>query len=691
MAGANSNIQLAGLDFNDIKTNLKTFLQSQDTFKDYNFEGAGLSVLLDILAYNTQYNAFYLNMIGNEMFLDTALQRSSAISHAKLLNYTPRSMRSPEATVNIIVSGVVANSLTLYAGTNFLSESVDSVNYNFVTTDTTTATANALTGIVSFNDVTLKQGISTTYSYTVNSTTNPTFTFELPDSNIDTNTLRITVQQSSSNSFYDIYTLATSYSDLTSESLVYFLQESMSGTYEVIFGDGILGKKLNDGNIINASYLITQGTLSEGANNFVLADYLTGFTNTTVYGITPSARGQERETLDSIKFQAPKSYAAQGRAVTKEDYITLINQNNLGITFDAVNVWGGENNNPPVYGKTFICLKPSGALTLSDTQKKELVNKVIKPISVVTVTPQIVDPDYTYIQINADVMYDSKKTNLTSSQIQQLVKSVINTYCNSVLNTFNSTLSVTDIAIAIKNSSNAIITSDINIKLQKKLFPNLSSPNTYKLYYNTTLQKGSFLSGVGSLPPMSFFDTLNNKTVDNVYLEEIASNTYGVDTISVINPGFAYQVAPTITILGDGTGATAEAVIINGQITKINVLTSGENYSSAVVQITPNQYDTTGQGAAAVVNFQGKNGTLRTYYFNNNKVKTVLDSSAGTIDYDNGIITLTDFAPTAISDPLGQLTVYATPYSQILSSTFNTIITVDQYDPNSIVVNMSSK
>lgn len=322
MAGANSQINLVGLDFDTIKTNLKTFLKSQDTFKDYNFEGSGMSILLDVLAYNTQYNSFYLNMVANETFLDTALQRSSVVSQAKLLNYTPKSTIAPTAYVDVVVTGVSQSSLTLPAYTNFLSESVDGTNFNFVTTETSVENTSANT--VTFSDVELKQGIPVTYRFTVDSTTNPTYTFELPDSTIDTSSLLITVQQSSSNSFSEVYTNSESYLMLDGDSRVFFLQESLNGNYEVIFGDGILGKKLIDGNIVIASYISTQGTSAAGANNFVLMDSISGFTNTIVYSKTKASPGSEKESIDSIKFQAPKTFASQGRAVTKDDYITAI-------------------------------------------------------------------------------------------------------------------------------------------------------------------------------------------------------------------------------------------------------------------------------------------------------------------------------------------------------------------------------
>ena len=330
------------LDFNLIKDNLKKYLQSQDVLKDYNYEGSALSVLLDILAYNTQYNSYYLNMVANEMFLDTALQRSSVISHAKLLDYTPKSSIAPSAFVNLTVNQVNSSTLTVPKFTNFMSEAINGVNYNFVTTSS--KTVNVANNVAYFDNLEIKQGTPVTLTFTVDSTTNPKYTFELPDPQIDTTSLVVAVQASSSNSSSVIYNLSSDYLILDNNSTVYFLQESLNGNYQIYFGDDVIGKKLSDGNIVFISYIVTKGTASAGANNFVLMESIGGYSTTTIYPLVSATEGAEKESIESIKFQAPKSYAAQNRAVTKDDYITLIQQNNYGIALDAVNVWGGEEN-----------------------------------------------------------------------------------------------------------------------------------------------------------------------------------------------------------------------------------------------------------------------------------------------------------------------------------------------------------
>jgi hypothetical protein len=693
MAGANSNIQMTDLDFNTIKNNLKTYLRSQDTLKDYNYEGSALSVLLDVLAYNTQYNAYYLNMVANEMFLDTALQRSSVVSQAKLMNYTPKSAIAPTATINLTMNAVSDPTLTLPKFTPFMSEAIDGVNYTFVTTDSYTSTVDLGTNQAEFTNVKLKQGTPAALSYTVNSTNNPKYVFSLPAENIDTTTLQVLVQSSSSNTSVEIYTAAENYLTLNGKSLVYFLQENVSGSYDVSFGDGILGKKLTDGNIVLLSYITTFGSDSYGANNFVLMNSIGGYSNATIFPITSTTKGSLRESIDSIKYQAPKSYSAQKRAVTKEDYITVIQQNNLGYNFDAVNVWGGQENDPPVYGQVFVAIKPSGAYVLSATQKERLIADVIRPVSIVTVEPTIVDPDYTYIQLTANVFYDPRKTNLTASQIKDAVKTRISNLATTNLNTFNSTFSATDFSQAIANVSTSIITNEISLQLQKKFTPNLTTPSTYNLYYGASLIRSMFQSGVTTTPSITYRNPLNlAQLISEVYIEEVPSSTGGVETISVLNPGFGYQSAPTVTISGDGTGATAEAIVTgDGSIQKINVLTKGTGYTSAIISITPAEGTTTGALGAAIPNLEGRYGTLRTYYYNSQNAKTVFEANVGTIDYTMGIVTLNAFNPIDIDNPLGQLTVTASPTTTIISSSYNRIITIDPFDANAIIVNVTAK
>ena len=688
MASSNTNIQIADLDFSSIKQNFITYLQSQDTFKDYNFSGSAMSVLLDILAYNTQYNSFYLNMVANEMFLDSAIQRASVVSHAKLLNYTPKSAIAPTAFINFQANGVANSSFTLPKYTNFMSQAVGGVNYNFVTT--TSYTVNTANSVASISNVQLKQGNPTTYSYTVNSTTNPSYTFQIPDGNIDTSTLQVTVQQSSSNTSYTVYQQASNYLTLSSSSTVYFLQEStLSGYYEIYFGDGILGNKLSDGNIIYISYISTSGTSSTGANNFVLMDSLQGLTSYNITPLISASNGSERESIDSIKFQAPKSYSAQNRAVTKDDYITLIQQNTTGLTFDAVNVWGGEEQAIPEYGKIFVAVKPTGGYTLTDNQKSVIINDIIAPVSVLTVTPEIVDVDYIYLLFNASVLYYSKNTNLTSSQISSLVNSGIITYCNNNLNTFNSTLVIGGLINYIQSLDNSIYAVDFDLYLQKRIIPQLNVKQTYTINFNNPLEMGSGSESLQITPSFSQYDSSGNY-YPTVYFEVAPDSTTNIDSITVTSGGSGY-VNPSVTISGDGTGATASATVVNGVITSITVTSGGSGYTQASIVIS----DISGSGAVAVAVIRGDYANLRTYYYVNG-VKNILTSysdtsNAGTVDFANGVVTLNNFNPVSLNNTDGILRVTAYSANRIVSSSYDKIITLDSNDASAITVNVTTK
>jgi hypothetical protein len=689
MAGANTNFNITELDFNNIKDSFKNYLKNNGVLQDYNYEGSALSTIIDLLAYNTQYNAYYLNMVANEMFLDTALQRNSVVSQAKLLNYVPKSALAPSASINLTISNVNDTSLTLPKYTLFLSEAVDGVNYNFVNTDSHTVAVTNNTAF--FENVTLKQGTGTTITYQGSSVVG--YKFKIPDINVDTTTLLVSVQESGSNNYTSTFTEASNFLTLLPSSEVYFLQEGLNGYYEIYFGDGILGKRISENNIINVSYVSTQAGSSTGANNFILMQSVAGYANSAISPLTPASQGSTKESISSIRFHAPKSYASQGRAVTKEDYITAIQQNKLGYSFDSVSVWGGQENDPPVYGQVFIAMKPTGSYTITENQKLKLIKDVLKPISMLTVEPVIIDPDYTYIQITANVLYDPKRTTSSADQIKAAVKSAINAYAKTTLNTFNSTFRASDFNNRIGTVDSSIITNEISIQLQKKFYPNLSTPTTYKLYYGAPLKRGLFLSGIISSPSVVYRNPLNlAQTIDSLYIEEVPSSTGGVESITITNPGFSYQGQPTVTILGDGTGATAEAVMTNnGTIKQINVITKGTGYTSAILKITPAVEDTTGSSAAGIITLEGRYGTLRLYYNDTSNVKTVFKGNIGTVDYNLGVVTLNSFSPLNVNNDLGLLTVNVNPTTTILSSSYNRILTVDEFDPQSIIVNVTAK
>ncbi len=691
---SNNNIQLTGLDFDQLKSNLITFLQGQNVLKDANYTGSVLSILTDLLAYNTHYNAYYLNMIANEMFLDSSTKRASVISHAKLLGYTPRSVIAPTATVNIRVLNYELPTVTIPKFTKFLSEPIDGTNYTFITDKEYIANndlVNDPNSDVVIENVTIKQGEPVSYTFVYNLKNNRKGIFKIPDSNIDLTSLEVIVQKSRLDaSESTLYKRSWDVLDITPESEVYFVQESLDGYYEIYFGDGVLGKSLVDGNIVTLTYIITQGELANGAKKFYLIGANEELASATISTSTvyPAASGREKESIDSIKYAAPKSYSAQNRAVTNEDYITLINNNEYGFSFDAVNVWGGQENDPPVYGQVFVCVKPQGGYGLTTSQKEFIKTKLIKPINVITVEPNVIEPDYTYIKVVVNVVYDSTRTFLTPGEIQTKVKQAIQKFSVDTLNTFNATFSYPDLMYTIQNSDNSILTNEVDITLQKKFLPSLTVPTTYHLDFDCALKRGVLSTGVTSSPAMQFYDRQNQfNLINGVYIEEIPSYSGGLESIEIVNPGFGYTSTPIINIVGDGYGANAHAIVVNGSLYQIVVDQTGANYTQAIIEIVGGN----GQLGQAVGVLQGRYGTIKSYYYNNKNIKTNYSENVGVIDYYDGIVTLSNFNPVNVNNPLAQLTISVKPQSNILSSSKDKILTIDPYDPAAIVVNVREK
>ena len=682
-------LNVTELDFDSIKTSLRTFLRQQTEFQDYDFEGAGLSVLLDILAYNTHYNAYYLNMIANEAFLDSASLRNSVVSHAKRVGYTPRSVRAPRAivTVNVATSSANAGSLTIPSGYAFSSSQLDGVSYNFVTIESNTTTTKVANNFI-FTNVPIYQGQLVSYGYTNSISSNPKQTFTIPDANIDTSTLKVSVTQSSSNTETAVYDLSTNALTVDSNSEVYYLQEGKGGEYEIYFGDDVLGKKIPDGGIISIEYLITDSAASNKANSFVSSVSIGGFSTIYVNSILAAAGGTQRESVDSIKFAAPLSLLSQNRAVTKNDYIKLILQNYP--SFEAVNVWGGEENDPPVYGKVFISAKPKLGFEVSDTEKDFVKNTILKPISVLTITPEIVDIDYNYLKIEANVFYNKSKMSLNDSELKAALKTVIQNYTDTNLNQFNSYFRFSGLETTIDDFNRAIISNEVTLFVAKKFRPDLINSDNYILDYGFELNRGTTNDNFYSSPDFTMRD--EDAISRQCFFEEIPSSFTGLESVTVNNPGFGYTSTPTVTIVGDGTGAVATATIVNSKLSKITVTNPGVGYTTAAVQITGGS-GTSGSGLAVL---EGRYGKLRISYFKADEIssqstKVVLNANKnsgiiGEIDYSLGKITINSFNPIAVNNDFGDISVHIKPKVSIIQSKLNKMLVLDSDDPTSVIV-----
>lgn len=663
------------LEFESIKTALKSFLQTQSTFLDYNFEGSGLAVLINLLAYNTYYNAYYTNMLANELFIDSAQVRNSLLSHSKSLNYTPVSRRSPVAFVNVTITppgGNTQSVLTLDRFVEFQSEAIDGVNYNFVTLGAQTVFKE--NGVFAFANVALYEGTPQTATFTYNQTSNPSAQFELPNDDIDTSTLLVTVQVSVLNTSSQVYTLSSDITSLTANSLVYFLSPSTSNKYQLTFGDGAISSALSNGNIVIATYLSTNGFLANRANSFATGS-IAGFSNVSVTSVSSASGGAERESDDSIRTHAPLAYTAQGRAVTQKDYESLIKQ--LYPNIDSVFVWGGEDNNPPVFGKVFLSIAPKSGVILNEVEKTRIISTILDPISIVTVTPELIDPDYVYLKFDTTAEVDIKLTLLTSTQIAAVIRQAIVDYSNATFNQFGAIFVISKFGRAIDDSLDAILGSDTIIRLEKRFIPTVNVAASYTIDFTTSLRHAPINRAMKSTA-FSAFDTAGN--LRTCFLEEVPNSSTGVDSIDITNAGFNYIEAPTVTITGDGAGATAVATIVNGRVDTITVTNRGTGYTSAIVSITGGG----GQAATASAAIQTRYGDLRLYYLNSVSEKVDINSKIGLIDYLKGTVSISNLKVESSLSDAGDIRLSVEPESSLIETTRNQLLILDADDPTSI-------
>ena len=678
---ANARLQITDLDFDQIKNNLKSYLQQQSEFTDYDFEGSSLGVLLDILAYNTHYNAYYLNMVANEAFLDTAMLRDSVVSHAKTLNYIPYSYSAPRAitTITVETNDTTPGTLTLPRGQTFSSNLIDNMSYNFTTLQDYTVTKSGSQFV--FENVSLYEGRLVNYNFSFTRNSNPKSIFQLPDNNIDTNTLYVTVTDNVGNTATQVYNHVSDVLDVDPTTNAYFIQEARNGNYEIYFGDGVIAKQLVDGSTVSVSYLITNGTTANKANGFVPDGPIGIYSIVDVVVNDIAAGGAIREPVDSVKYSAAAQYATQNRLVTFKDYETYIRSKYPSI--DSLSVWGGETDVPPVYGKVYISLKPKTNYYISETEKQRILTDIINPKSIVAVQSEIRDPEYLYLIVETSVQYDPKKTTLKEDAIKTNIRNSILSYRDTNLNRFGASFVLSKLQEAVDNTDvNSFIGSEATVRVQRRFEPNIGNSASYTVKFNVPIHRGTITNKLKSTE----FDVFDTSGVRRTAQFDEAPQSYtGISEILVTNPGVGYTTAPTVTISGDGSNATAEAVIVNGRIQKILVTNRGIEYTQATVSITGGN----GYGAEALVVVDAKVGVLRTIYYDSLAQRQIINANAGTIEYDNGIVNINDirFLSVNSSDDLVHLTIEAE--KGIIQSIRNTILTIDQDDPVSIVTTLT--
>ena len=491
---ASNKIAITDLEFDAIKSNLKSYLSAQTTFQDYDFEGSGMDVLLDILAYNTHYMGYYANMIGNEMFMDSASLRESVVSHAKHLNVIPNSVTAPTAYLNMTFTPPTSpTSLTIAKDTKFTT-SISATTYTFTTTAATTFIPAA--GVYSVTNLAIKEGKILNKSYTVD-LADTTQRFIIPNATVDTSTISVTVQNSSSD------TTVVSWADgnaldvttITSIQKVYFLQEVEEGKYELIFGDGAVGKQLSDGNIIFIEYLVTGGVTANKASSFTAVGSVAGLSsaNYTLTIASAASGGAATESISSLKNNAPKLYQAQKRATTKDDYKAILLAERSDI--DSITVYGGEDASPPVYGKVYIAIKPTGNTSYSNTAKDDIKTAILKKTNVVTVIPEIVDPIFYYLLITTTVNYDPVTLLISENTLKSTIDTSITDYFISDLQKFDQKFRYSVLTKKIDNTDSAIRNSKTSIKYQMWITPEtLATVATYTMEFTVPLTTGTLTS-----------------------------------------------------------------------------------------------------------------------------------------------------------------------------------------------------
>ena len=562
---ASNKLIVSDLDFDTIKSNLRTFLQDQTQFSDYNFEGSGFSVLLDTLAYNTHYLGFNANMLANELYLDSADIRKNIVSLAKMLGYTPSSPKSPVASIDIVLNNATGSTVTMNKGTAFTS-TVDSLTYQFVTNEDITITPSD--GVYRFSNVSLYEGTLVTYRYTVDST-DVDQKFIIPSVNADTSTLKVTVQTSSVDTSTTTYTLATGLKSLTSTSKAYFLQETDTGKFEVYFGDGVIGQNLSDGNIVILEYVVTNKEEANGASTFTLSGSIGGFTNVSITTKSNAQGGAEAESKESIRFNAPLQYTAQDRAVTTTDYETLVKS--IYPNALSVSAWGGEDDETPVYGVVKIAIKAASGSTLTDATKQNIVTS-LQPYNVASVRPEIVDPETTSVLLTVNAKYDKKATTKTADTLKSEIIDAITDYNTNTLQKFDSIFRYSKLTGLIDDVDTSILSNITTVDIRKSFTPTLNSSTRYDVYFRNAIYNphsghepivsstGFFVAGNSN---EMFLDDDGQGNIRRYYLSS-GIKTYANNTQGTINysTGQITINSLNITSISNIRGATSSVVEI---------------------------------------------------------------------------------------------------------------------------------
>ena len=574
-----TKLEISQLDFDGIKNNLKTFLSQQDEFTDYNFEGSGMNILLDVLAYNTHYLGYNANMLANEMYLDSADQRSSVVSLAKQVGYTPKSSVSSKALIDVNINNASGTSVTMSRGTKFTT-TVDGTSYSFVAN--ADVSISPLDGVYKFSNLTVYEGTYLNYKYTAN-TTDTDQRFIIPNDNVDTSTLTVKIQNSASDSITNSYSLATGITGLESTSKVYFLQEVENGRYEVYFGDGVLGQAVADGNIVILDYITCNRDEPNGASSFTLSGTVGGFSDVTITTINNANGGDAPETIKSIKYNAPRDYTAQDRAVTADDYKVLVKS--LYANAQSVQVYGGEDAAVPDYGKVYVSIKAKSGSNLTEVTKDSLTRS-LKSFAVASVTPVIIDPETTFIILETTFKYNSGATTKDVSTIETNVLDAITTYNTDTLEDFTGMFRYSAVTKTIDEAESSILSNITKVKMYKNITPTLNSGLKYTLSFNNAFYNphSGHNTSAGGVVSSTGFKINNDSSANEHFLDDDGAGNIRV-----------YYLNGTVRVYTDSTFGTidyttGEIILTSAHITSISNV-DGATSTRVRITVRPNSND----------------------------------------------------------------------------------------------------
>ena len=585
---ASNKLTITDLEFDDIKSNLKSYLSAQSQFADYDFAGSGMDVLLDVLAYNTHYMGYYANMAVNEMFIDSASLRESVVSHAKHLNVIPASVTASTAYLDMTFTPSGSPlSLSIAKNTKFTT-SISGRSYTFTTT--ANKTIYPVAGTYSVTDLPIREGTIVNKKYTVN-LADTTQRFVVPNRNVDISTITVQVQNSSSDTAVTTWTNANALdvTTIASTQKVFWIQEVEEQKYEILFGDGAVGAQLADANIIFIEYLVTSGLASNKASSFTAVGTVAGLSsaNYTLTVASAASGGAEIESVASLKTNAPKLYQAQKRATTKEDYKAIL----LGERSDieSITVYGGEDASPAVYGKVYIAVKPNGNTAFSAATKDAIKNSILKKTNVVTVTPEIVDPIFYYLLIDTTINYDPVTLLTNEDTLKSLISSTITNYFSTSLQKFDNKFRYSKLAGVIDDTNSSIRNSKTSIRYQMQIAPTtLAVAATYTMEFNTTLAEGT-LTSTAFTASDGYTYTLFD---DSLGVVKLIRSTYtsATDSIAVDSPVAYMTLADGSQNLGTIDYTTGKVVLNNFTPYTIS---DGKTYIKMIVTPGTNNQDIT--------------------------------------------------------------------------------------------------